>query len=70
MLIVVYMSPSWNNSRVCSLITTQLTPCTGSNVQDLDQCLLETMLPGFEQYVKDKTRKDNILDKVKSVSRV
>lgn len=30
---------------------------------DLNHCHLETMLPGFEQYIKDKTRKDNILDK-------
>ena len=25
---------------------------------DLNQCHLESVLPGFEQYVKDKTRKD------------
>lgn len=25
---------------------------------DLNQCHLEIVLPGFEQYVKDKTRKD------------
>lgn len=30
---------------------------------DLNQCHLETVLPGFVQYVKDRTRKDNILDK-------
>lgn len=31
-------------------------------LKDLNQCHLETVLPGFEQYVKDQTRKDNILD--------
>ena len=30
---------------------------------DLNQCYLDTVLPGFEQYVKDATRKNNISDK-------
>lgn len=30
---------------------------------DLNQCNLESLLPGFEQYVKTETRKDNIPDK-------
>lgn len=30
---------------------------------DLNQCYLDTVLPGYEQYVKDATRKNNIMDK-------
>ena len=69
-LFVVYAPPSGKASQAASTIANCVHELQLSHpdapaivVGDLNQCHLETVLPGFEQYVKDQTRKDNILDK-------
>lgn len=70
LLFVVYTPPNGKASLAASTIADcvhelQLS-CPDAPaivLGDLNQCHLETVLPGFEQYVKDQTRKGNILNK-------
>lgn len=70
LLFVVYVPPSGKASQAASTIADcvhelqlKYPDAPAIVLGDLNQCRLETVLPGFEQYVKDQTRKDNILDK-------
>lgn len=66
----VYILPSGNASRAAYCIA----DCVHEQLRnkpeapifvvgDVNQCRLEQALPGFQQYVKNNTRRNNILDK-------
>ena len=70
LLFVVYVPPSGN----IGLATASVAECVHNQQQhfsdapaivlgDLNNCNLEKTLPGFQQVVKCRTRKENILDK-------
>lgn len=70
LLFVVYVPPSGKPSQAASLIADyvhelQLRHSDAPVIVlgDLNQCKLETLLPGFEQCVKTQTRNNIILDK-------
>lgn len=70
LICVVYVPPSGKAANAVSVIRdciqVQLQHTPGAPVfilGDLNQCKMESALSGYEQYVKDNTRHNKILDK-------
>lgn len=70
LLFVVYAPPSGKAAKAANIISDcvhelqmKYPEAPTIVVGDMNQCHLESVFPGFEQYVKNQTRKDNVFDK-------
>lgn len=70
LLFVVYAPPNAKAAKAANIITDcvhelqlKYPDAPAIVVGDMNQCHLDSVLPGFVQYVKNPTRKNNILDK-------